>query len=447
MTDAGCGSGTRKLSVSGTFLQAPAHPDDETNALFTYFGYGQGLRVIDLQNNRGDSGQNEIGPELFQGLAVLRTAELLSAHRIDGAEQPEVPPDAALTNASVVHFVVTLNNPVTGVTAADFSPDVLSGAITGATISSVTPGGSTASSTFLVTVSGITGNGGLAIQLVDQPSVIEDVVSRPLSGPGSSAANPFLSQAFTIDQAPPTVASIVATDANPTNASVVHYTVTFSEIVVGVGVNDFSLVAGAGLSGASITSIVPDSATPSASYVVTVNTGTGSGTLGLNVANGAATIADLAGNSLSGNGSGSTVYVGPAYSIDRVPPRVASIVATDANLTNASVIHYTVTFTNFVFGVGLSDFSLVPGTGLSGASIASIVPGNTTPAASYVITVNTGAGSGSLRLNVANGAATIKDMVGNPLVRQRFGQHGLCRPGLHDRPHAAHGGVGRHHGR
>src|SRR5579885_2301760 len=81
------GLALRKLSVSGTFLQAPAHPDDETNALFAYFGYGMGLRVIDVQNNRGDGGQNEIGPELFRDMAVLRTAELLSAHRIDGAEQ------------------------------------------------------------------------------------------------------------------------------------------------------------------------------------------------------------------------------------------------------------------------------------------------------------------------------------------------------------------------
>jgi len=81
------GLALRKLSVSGTFLQAPAHPDDETNGLFTYFGYGMGLRVIDVQNNRGDGGQNEIGPELFRDIAVLRTSELLSAHRIDGAEQ------------------------------------------------------------------------------------------------------------------------------------------------------------------------------------------------------------------------------------------------------------------------------------------------------------------------------------------------------------------------
>jgi len=81
------GLALRKLSVSGTFLQAPAHPDDETNALFAYFGYGMGLRVIDLQNNRGDGGQNEIGPELFRDMAILRTSELLAAHRIDGAEQ------------------------------------------------------------------------------------------------------------------------------------------------------------------------------------------------------------------------------------------------------------------------------------------------------------------------------------------------------------------------
>jgi hypothetical protein len=81
------GLALRKLDVSGTFMQAPAHPDDETNALFALFTYGMGLRSIDLQNNRGDGGQNEIGPELFRDIAVLRTSELLAAHRIDGAEQ------------------------------------------------------------------------------------------------------------------------------------------------------------------------------------------------------------------------------------------------------------------------------------------------------------------------------------------------------------------------
>lgn len=39
------------------------------------------------KTTEGDGGQNEIGRELFCDIAVLRTAELLSARRIDGAEQ------------------------------------------------------------------------------------------------------------------------------------------------------------------------------------------------------------------------------------------------------------------------------------------------------------------------------------------------------------------------
>src|SRR5947208_168535 len=81
------GLAIRKLGVSGTLMQAPAHPDDETNALFALFTHGLGLRSVDVQNNRGEGGQNEIGPELFRDIGVLRTSELLAAHRIDGAEQ------------------------------------------------------------------------------------------------------------------------------------------------------------------------------------------------------------------------------------------------------------------------------------------------------------------------------------------------------------------------
>ena len=81
------GLAIRKLGVSGTFMQTAAHPDDEHNALYALFTHGLGLRSIDVQTTRGDGGQNEIGPELFRDIAVLRTSELLSAHRLDGAEQ------------------------------------------------------------------------------------------------------------------------------------------------------------------------------------------------------------------------------------------------------------------------------------------------------------------------------------------------------------------------
>src|SRR5258708_7304842 len=68
----GLGLALRRLNVSGTFMQAPAHPDDEHNALFAMFTLGMGLRSIDLQNNRGEGGQNEIRPELFGDMGVLR---------------------------------------------------------------------------------------------------------------------------------------------------------------------------------------------------------------------------------------------------------------------------------------------------------------------------------------------------------------------------------------
>ena len=81
------GLAIRRLGVSGTFLQTAAHPDDEHNQLHAMLARGMGLRSIVVQTTRGAGGQNEIGPELFQDMAVLRTAELLAAHRLDGAEQ------------------------------------------------------------------------------------------------------------------------------------------------------------------------------------------------------------------------------------------------------------------------------------------------------------------------------------------------------------------------
>lgn len=77
----------RKLRTVGTFMMTTAHPDDENNALLSMMSHGLGLRTTLVTATRGDGGQNEIGPEIFDGLAVLRTEELLAAHRFDGPEQ------------------------------------------------------------------------------------------------------------------------------------------------------------------------------------------------------------------------------------------------------------------------------------------------------------------------------------------------------------------------
>lgn len=77
----------RHLNNTGVFMQATAHPDDETNALHVMLNRGQGVRTVLATATRGDGGQNEIGPEIFDALAVLRTEELAALHRFDATEQ------------------------------------------------------------------------------------------------------------------------------------------------------------------------------------------------------------------------------------------------------------------------------------------------------------------------------------------------------------------------
>ncbi len=81
------GVALRQLKSVGTFMMATAHPDDENNALLALLAKGKGHRTVLVTATRGDGGQNEIGSELSDALAVLRTEELLAAHRLDGAEQ------------------------------------------------------------------------------------------------------------------------------------------------------------------------------------------------------------------------------------------------------------------------------------------------------------------------------------------------------------------------
>src|ERR1700676_2843228 len=81
------GLALRHLSNAGIFMMATAHPDDEDNGLLVMLNRGLGYRTTLVSATRGNGGQNEIGPEIFEGLAVLRTEELAALHRFDGAEQ------------------------------------------------------------------------------------------------------------------------------------------------------------------------------------------------------------------------------------------------------------------------------------------------------------------------------------------------------------------------
>ncbi|HEY3044171.1 MAG TPA: PIG-L family deacetylase, partial [Vicinamibacterales bacterium] len=81
------GLALRHLANAGIYMMATAHPDDENNGLLVLLNRGQGYRTTLATATRGNGGQNEIGPELFEPLGVLRTEELAALHRFDGAEQ------------------------------------------------------------------------------------------------------------------------------------------------------------------------------------------------------------------------------------------------------------------------------------------------------------------------------------------------------------------------
>jgi LmbE family N-acetylglucosaminyl deacetylase len=77
----------RMLGGDKRVLMIGAHPDDEDTELLTLLVRGLGAEAAYLSLNRGEGGQNLIGPELGPALGLLRTEELLAARRLDGARQ------------------------------------------------------------------------------------------------------------------------------------------------------------------------------------------------------------------------------------------------------------------------------------------------------------------------------------------------------------------------
>jgi len=83
----GLGQLLRRLQTTASAMHTGAHPDDEDTALIATLARGQYARVAYLSLNRGEGGQNLIGPEMSEGLGVIRTEELLQARKLDGGVQ------------------------------------------------------------------------------------------------------------------------------------------------------------------------------------------------------------------------------------------------------------------------------------------------------------------------------------------------------------------------
>jgi len=76
-----------KLQTTASAMHTTAHPDDEHGGMLTQLSRGQGARVSLLTLNRGESGDNAIGSELFDAVGLIRTEELLMAGRYYGLDR------------------------------------------------------------------------------------------------------------------------------------------------------------------------------------------------------------------------------------------------------------------------------------------------------------------------------------------------------------------------
>jgi hypothetical protein len=329
------------------------------------------------------------GPHLGDQSYVYDTTQptAVSIVRKPGATSP--------TNHGPLEFTVTFSEPVGSVTAPAFAATT-SNVVGVPSVGAPVPTGPAPSTTWTVALdmTAVTGanTGSVGLSLVSVGS-ISDAAANVLAGtrPGD--------EAFAYDTTAPTVTSIDRAGGSPTNAGTVSWTVSFSEAVGGVGLGDFVLSQGGGVSGASITGV-----TGSGPYTVTATTGTGDGTLGLTLADDDS-IVDTAANTLGGPGAGNGGFTGQEFTIDRTKPTVTvEQKVGQADPTNGLPIRFTVTFSEPVTGFDAGDVSR---SGTSGGGALTV----TGSGASYEIAVAGGPTNGTVVVAVAAGGAS--DAAGN----------------------------------
>ncbi|MFN9743208.1 MAG: beta strand repeat-containing protein, partial [Acidobacteriota bacterium] len=267
----------------------------------------------------------------------------------------------------IINYTVTFSEPVTGVTAANFGITGIGS--TGASVG--TPTGSGTTWTIPVTVGTATGTVGISML---NSTGMADSNSNPVSNV------PFTGgESYTIAGK---VLSINRAGANPTSATTVAWTVTFSRNITGVTAANFALTGG---TGASVTTVTGSGTT----WTVNANVGTTTATLGLEMANGTGT-ADPDGAAVA-----SLPYTkGEAYTI---APKVVSITRADPNPAGGTTINYTVTFSEPVTGVTAANFGIT-GTGSNGATVGTPTGSGTT----WTIPVTVGTATGTVGISMLN---------------------------------------------
>ena len=219
---------------------------------------------------------------------------------------------------------------------------------------------------------------------------------------GNTDSSPA-SYTWVIDTAGPTVTiNQAGTQADPTSASPIHFTVVFSEPVSGFTDTDVTLSGTAGATTAVVTQIAPNDGT---TYDVAVSGMTSNGTVIATVPANVAQDTAGNGNALATSTDNTVTYTG----IDDVPPTVTiNQAGTQADPTSASPIHFTVVFSEPVSGFTDTDVTLSGTAGATTAVVTQIAPNDGT---TYDVAVSGMTNDGTVIATIGGDVA--QDTAGN----------------------------------
>lgn len=206
------------------------------------------------------------------------------------------------------------------------------------------------------------------------------------------------------DSTPPTFASLARVGGPLTGAATVQFTATFSE-PVNAGIANFSVVEGGGVTGASVAAVNCSGN----NCTIDVNTGSGSGTLGLTIPTSSG-ITDTATNPLGGGPYPSS----DSFTVDKDVPTGTLVQASgQPDPTGASPVHFTVTFTDpsgsAISGFDATDVVVATGTGTAFNSATPSI--SVTGSGPYDVAVSGMDQPGQVTITV--GAGAVVDAAGN----------------------------------
>ncbi len=215
------------------------------------------------------------------------------------------------TNAETISFTLIFSEPVTGVHLSPPLDDLALVTSQNTSDASIIGVEAISETTYSVNVSTGSGSGDIRLDFLDNNSIF-NLSGIPLGGNNIGDGNFDRGETYTIDKTPPSVSAISRSALDPTSAESVMFTISFTEDVSGLDTSDLTLTTSGEISNAGIT----DLSGSGSMYTVTAATGTGKGTLRLDLLDNDS-IVDAVGNPLGGVGAGNGSFSGDTYTINK----------------------------------------------------------------------------------------------------------------------------------